>query len=149
MAVTPGDILARCKVLDGRITAASAIVDAAPAEQLNPAFRDAWMERLRRWEGQRAQCSDYASRMWNFKWGPILDDCDSSQAEWEAKIQLLTGQVVPIGKPLSRPDDETLTSAIEQAARFPNVTGTFKTLAIAGGVGLAAGICIYAWRKGG
>lgn len=145
--VTPGDILARCQVLDGRIAAATKVIDAAPSEQVNASFRDAWLARARRWQEVRTQCSDYASRWWNYKWGPVLDDWSNSQAAWEAKIQTLTGVAVPIGQPLGRPDDETLASSIDQAARFPNVRRTMNAsmLIVAGGV--AAGVVVWAWRR--
>lgn len=136
-------------MLDGRILEASRIIEAAPDSVLNAAFRDAWQARLRRWEGTRAQCSDYMSRQWGWKWGPVLDSWEQNQAEWEAKVQARTGQVIPVAKPLDRPSDETLTTAIQQAARFPDLRKSMRAVGIGAGVILGAAVIVYAWRKGG
>lgn len=145
--VTPGDILARCRTLDARIQAANKVINESPENFFNGAFRSAWFERLHRWETTREQCGDWASRMWNFKWGPTLDDWATNQAAWEAKIQARTGVVIPIGPPLSRPSDETLGAAVQQANRFMDVGGSMKLAAGLIGGGLAAALVLVAWKK--
>jgi hypothetical protein len=146
---TPGDLLERCRVLGGRIDNATAVIDAAPAAQIDPTFRDAWLERLRRWESVRSSCGDYASRLWASRWEPTLLDWEANQAQWEARIQKQTGVVIPVGLSTARASDETLTTVIQQAARFPQVgrTAQHAILMVAGGVGLAA--IVYAWRARG
>lgn len=145
--VTPGDILRRCEALDGRIAAADKVIREAPESHLDGPFRSAWMERQRRWESVRNMCGDYASRMWNFKWGPILDDWEKNQAAWEAKVQVRTGIVIPVGRPLSRASDETVLSTIDQALRFPEVGGTIKAVAVALGVAVAGAVTFVALRR--
>lgn len=146
---TPGDLLERCRVLGGRIDAATNVINAASPEQIDATFRDAWVERLRRWESVRSSCGDYASRMWASRWEPTLLDWEANQAQWEARIQKATGVVIPVGTSLARASDETLTTMIQQAARFPQVgkTAQYAILMVAGGVGLAA--VVYAWRARG
>lgn len=105
MVVTPADILARCRVIDARIRIASLEVFNAPRDQIDAHFVDAWTERLRRWAVVRDQCGDWASRWWNFKWGPTLDDWTANQVQWERQIELRTKRALPI-PPQQKPDED-------------------------------------------
>lgn len=108
MIVTPGDILARCRALDARMQAATKTISDAPLEQLDGPFRDAWNARLRRWAEVREQCGDWASRWWNYKWGPLLDDWTANQAEWERQIERRTGRTLPVPEQVKPAEDPTL-----------------------------------------
>ena len=111
MVVTPADILARCRVIDARIRSASLAVYDAPRTQIDHAFLDAWNERLRRWAVVREQCGDWASRCWNYKWGPTLDDWTANQTEWERQIELRTQRPLPIPQQQKPDEDPTLPQA--------------------------------------
>lgn len=102
--VTPGDILARCRALDARIKATSDRIDAS-ASSLGSTFVTAWRERLRRWAEIRSQCAEWASRNFNWKWGPILDDWAENQTWWERTVEQRTGAPIPAPEP-SRQDEE-------------------------------------------
>jgi hypothetical protein len=108
MIVTPGDILGRCRALDARIGIVTQAIAEASAEQADAAFRDAWNARLRRWAEIREQCGDWASRWWNYKWGPVLDDWTANQAEWERQIEARTQRALPVPAQVKADEDPTL-----------------------------------------
>lgn len=102
MVVTPADILASCRAIDERIAIASRALQGAAIE---PSFMQAWNQRLVRWAEVRNQCSDWASRWWNYKWGPILDDWRENQTKWDRAIELRIGRPLPAPVP-HRQDEE-------------------------------------------
>jgi hypothetical protein len=106
--VTPGDILGRCRALEARMQVATQAIGETPIEQINGAFRDAWNARLRRWAEVREQCGDWASRWWNYKWGPVLDDWTANQAEWERQIEARTQRPLPVPAQVKPAEDPTL-----------------------------------------
>lgn len=133
MMVTPGDILARCRALEARIQIASQAIDAAAPEQLDAAFREAWNARLRRWAEVREQCGDWASRWWNYKWGPILDDWTANQGEWDCQIEAHTGRALPVPAQVKADEDPTL----------PKLPELGSGLGV--GVGLVAAVALVAF----
>lgn len=106
--MTPGDILGRCRALDARVDVVTRALAAAPAEQIDASFRDAWNARIRRWAEIREQCGDWASRWWNYKWGPILDDWTANQAEWERQVEARTQRALPVPSQVKADEDPTL-----------------------------------------
>ena len=108
MIVTPGDILGRCRSLDARIGIATKALAEASVDQANAAFREAWNARLRRWAEIREQCGDWASRWWNYKWGPVLDDWTANQAQWERQIEARTQRALPVPAQVKVDEDPTL-----------------------------------------
>ncbi len=139
MVVTPGDILGRCRALDARIAASSKAVAGAPTSALDQAFRDAWTARARRWQEVRAQCADWSSRWWNYKWEPRLDDWFKNQADWERMIEARTGQKVPV--PAQAVPDE--------APTLPSLKNASTGLGIGLGVAAAVGVGLVILSKQG
>src|SRR5262245_11042667 len=146
-AVTPGDILQRCAALDGRIAATDQVILEAPDSMINAPFREGWVARLRKWERVRLQCGEWLSRGFNWKWEPILEDWETNQSSWEAKVQNRTGVLIPVAAPKYRPTDETLTTTIQQTTRFPEVASSIKYVAVAVGVTIAGAIALVALRN--
>lgn len=110
MVVTPGDILGRCRALSARMDAATAAIESAKDSEIDQSFRSSWTERLRRWQPIREQCGDWASRWWNYKWGPILDDWEANQVQWEKLIEQHTKRTIPVPQQIKPDEDPTLPS---------------------------------------
>lgn len=148
MVITPGDILARCQLMSGRIAQLSRIINDAPGEQIDELRRQAWLDREKRWATLRSQCSDYASRMWAWKWVPTLEDWEKNQTEWEHDIAKLTGQPVPTAAPVALPADETMGQAIDtMTPNMPNLSKSLGTAVIIVAGGAAAALAVFAWQR--
>lgn len=142
----PSDHLARCSLLSERMALATETIQAASLDEIDQPFRDAWNERLKRWAPLRLQCSDWWARNYNWRWGPILDDWEANQDEWERKIKERSGIEVP------QASEGVRLKTDEEVGDFFKVFGSAKSSVgialIVVGIGAGIGLAIYLGKKG-
>lgn len=144
----PNDHLVRCQQLSQRIYLTNQAIAAAPVEQIDQAFREAWLERLKRWAPIRLRCGDWWARNFNYTWGPILDDWETNQNEWEQRVAARTGvPVAPATEGIPLPTDQTV-SDFFHALGESGLGKAATTGVILLGVGAAVGLAIWLGKKG-
>jgi hypothetical protein len=144
----PSDHLMRCQQLSARIYLTNEAIRQAPLSQIDQAFRDAWLERMKRWAPLRLRCGDWWARNFNYTWGPILDDWEANQNEWEQRVQARTGvAVMPATDVVALPTDQTVSDFFKGLGE----SGIGKAAAVGVillGVGGAVGLAWWLGKKG-